>query len=85
MEKDVYLVQKKKDFYVVGKIFLPLLEKDISFVGKQVYLVRKNISTLLEKDSHLYRKGKISAFIGKKRFLSLLEKDFPHVENRGER
>ena len=32
---------RKKDFYVVGKIFLPLLERDFSFVGKQVYLVGK--------------------------------------------
>ena len=46
---DFYLVgkrclpcsEKNIFMYIVGKIFLPLLERDFSFVGKQVYLVGK--------------------------------------------
>ena len=56
---------RKKDFYVVRKIFLPLLEKNSPLLVNKSTLL-ENISTLLEKDSHLCRNGKISAFIGKK-------------------
>ena len=89
---DFYLVgkrclpcsEKNIFMYIVGKIFLPLLERDFSFVGKQVYLVGKTFLPYWKKIPIFAGTERFLPLL-EKRFLSLLEKDFPLVGNRGER